>query len=341
MAGGTDNADMDRPATPLFTSGLSVREFALLDRLGPQPLRQVMGASVVRPGWQYLPALEPGMTSVHYAGYAGYGGGTQTANSYGRWQGSPYGEPSPSQVRNYKWHTDVVCELEVLGDAWNLARRQALDRLTDEALQAGADAVVGVTVRREDHELGNGVIELVVTGTAVRLPGSDGRAWPVLSDLSVQDYWRLACAGHEPVGLVATTAVMFASPPMFTRMRRTRAPQRNRQLDEITDAFRAGRETVRARLEGQISDAHGVGAVGVCIEHSVHRDSFHVAATLQSAESRGWHRGPVGVPYFVSGHSDVERRGWVITMHATGTAIRPRSEPMPGQVKPTVRMGGR
>ena len=41
----------------LFTSGLSVNEFALLDRLGPQPLAQVMGASVVRPGWQYLPAL--------------------------------------------------------------------------------------------------------------------------------------------------------------------------------------------------------------------------------------------------------------------------------------------
>ena len=32
----------------LFTSGLSVNEFALLGRLGPQPLAQVMGASVVR-----------------------------------------------------------------------------------------------------------------------------------------------------------------------------------------------------------------------------------------------------------------------------------------------------
>src|SRR5207248_217347 len=43
----------------LFTSGLSVNEFTLLDRLGPQPLAQVMGASVVRTGWQYLPALDP------------------------------------------------------------------------------------------------------------------------------------------------------------------------------------------------------------------------------------------------------------------------------------------
>ncbi|HYB27338.1 MAG TPA: hypothetical protein VEF89_12035 [Solirubrobacteraceae bacterium] len=34
----------------LFTSGLSVKEFALLERMGPQPLAQVMGASVVRTG---------------------------------------------------------------------------------------------------------------------------------------------------------------------------------------------------------------------------------------------------------------------------------------------------
>ncbi|MGH2908100.1 MAG: hypothetical protein ACRDK8_02235, partial [Solirubrobacteraceae bacterium] len=40
-------------ARSLFTSGLSVNEFALLRRLGPEPLAQVMGASVVRPGWQY------------------------------------------------------------------------------------------------------------------------------------------------------------------------------------------------------------------------------------------------------------------------------------------------
>ena len=43
-------------AGAIFTSGLSVNEFALLRGLGPTPLAQVMGASVVRSGWQYLPA---------------------------------------------------------------------------------------------------------------------------------------------------------------------------------------------------------------------------------------------------------------------------------------------
>ena len=36
----------------LFTSGLSVREFSLLNRMGYSPAGQVMGASVVRPGLQ-------------------------------------------------------------------------------------------------------------------------------------------------------------------------------------------------------------------------------------------------------------------------------------------------
>ena len=66
----------------------------------------------------------------------------------------------------------MVCELDVLTDAWNLARRRALDRLAEEALQVGADAVVGVRLHRSDHDLGKGTIEYVVTGTAIRLPGS-------------------------------------------------------------------------------------------------------------------------------------------------------------------------
>jgi hypothetical protein len=261
--------------SPLFTSGLSVREFALLGRLGPQPLAQVMGASVVRPGWQYLPALAPGQAMLGRSGNYG-------APIINGWRGSVYTEPSPSQVRNYLWHNEVVCELDVLTDAWSLARRRALDRLREEALQVGADAVVGVRLHRGDHDLGAGVIEYVVTGTAIRLPGCDRSVWPLLSDLSVQDYWRLLSAGHQPAGLVATTSVVFASAARSVRLRRARTQQRNQELDEVSRAFHAARETVRARLEGQVSDAEGVGAVGVEFAHTVRQEKLSLAASLQS-----------------------------------------------------------
>jgi uncharacterized protein YbjQ (UPF0145 family) len=302
----------------MFTSGLSVNEFALLDRLGPQPLAQVMGASVVRTGWQYLPALDPGLATVTPAMQRGYGPGPTGYQITNR-----YTEPSISQVRNYQWRWSVVCELEVLTDAWNLARRRALDRLTEEALQVGADAVVGVHLHRSDHDLGSGTIEYVVSGTAIRLPGSGGTSWPTLSDVSVQDYWRLRSVGHEPAGFVASTVAVFASPARATRVRRARSVAQNQELEELSRGFHAARERVRARLAGQVADAHGAGAVGVEFAHDVHRDKFALASSLTGSMRRGWHVGRLGIPYRVSGRSDVERRGWVITMHAAGTAIRP------------------
>jgi uncharacterized protein YbjQ (UPF0145 family) len=321
----------------LFTSGLSVNEFALLDRLGPQPLAQVMGASVVRTGWQYLPALEPAPVTIT-APAPGRGGYGPTPTGYAIT--NRYTEPSMSQVRNYQWRSSVVCELHELTDAWNLARRRALERLTEEARHVGADAVVGVHLKRSDHDLGRGTIEYVVTGTAIRAPGSDGTSWPVLTDVSVQDYWRLRTAGHTPAGFLATTVVVFASPPRATRLSRARRPAQNRELEELSGGFQAARETVRARLLGQVSDAHAEGAVGVEFSHRVHRDKFALASSLTSTARRGWHVGRFGIPYRVSGRGDVERRGWVITMHAAGTAIRPGTGGPTPEVKTSMRMGG-
>lgn len=313
----------------LFTSGLSVNEFALLDSLGPKPLAQVMGASVVRIGWQYLPPLPPGMNLIS--------GWYQPARVDPRV--TRPSEASPAQVRNYQWHTEVVCELDATTEAWNLARRRALDRLRQEALEVGADAVVGVHLRRSDHDLGKRTIEYVVTGTAVRLPGGPGASSPVLTDVSVQDYWRLHHAGHEPVGFVATTAAVFASPSRGTRVRRTRTTTRNQELSELSDGFHVAREAVRTRLAGQVSDANGLGAVGVEFAHSVHREKLSVGSSLQTLDRRGWHRGPLGLPYRVTGRGDPERKGWVITMHAAGTAIRRRPDGKPAPVKTTMRLG--
>lgn len=315
----------------MFTSGLSVKEFALLRQLGPQPIAQVMGASVVRTGFQYLPALPPGEIVSGGSGMGYYN--TRPGGYVNR-----FTEPSIWQIRNYRWHATEVCELEVLTDAWRHARRRALDRLREEALQVNADAVVGVRLHRSDHDLGRGTIEYIVTGTAVRLVGFTAPNGPVLTDLSVQDFWQLHQAGQEPVGFLAATAVMFASAPTATRLRRKRAFRQNQELPELSDAFRIARETVRVQIEGQVSDAHGAGAVGVTLSHNVHRDKLSLASSLQTAPFRGWNRGHLGIPYYVSGRGEADRRGWVITMHAAGTAIRPRSGPSQLHVKPTVRM---
>jgi uncharacterized protein YbjQ (UPF0145 family) len=313
----------------IFTSGLSVNEFALLRELGPTPLAQVMGASVVRAGWQFLPALQPGIAASVTAGY----GRTATLRQ-DRW-GNAYGETSGSQMRTYLWATPVVCRLDTLSDAWNLARRRALARLTDEATEVGADAVVGVSLQRSDHDLGRRTVEYAVNGTAVRSSTPGERAEPVLTGLSVQEYTQLVRAGQEPVGLVATTVVVFASPSRDTRIKRARTFRANQELTEVSQALRLARDAIREDLGDQITRAGGAGVVGVELSQSIRREKLALGSAVRSPEHHGWGRGRLGLPYYVSGAIEAERRGWVITMHATGTAIRPRAGGSSQPARPT------
>jgi uncharacterized protein YbjQ (UPF0145 family) len=316
-------------AGAIFTSGLSVNEFALLRGLGPTPLAQVMGASVVRTGWQYLPALEPGVAAYVTPSF----GGTATLRQ-DRW-GNSFGETSGAQIRSYLWSTPVVCRLETISDAWNLARRRALARLTDEATEVGADAVVGVSLQRADHDLGRRTVEYAVNGTAVRSSTPGQRAQPVLTDLSVQEYAKLIRAGQEPVGLVATTVAVFASPSRDTRIRRARTFRSNQELTELSRAFQLARDSIRRDLHDQITRASGAGVVGVELSQSIHREKLALASALRSPEQQGWGRGRFGLPYYVSGRMEAERRGWVITMHAAGTAVRPRAGDGSAPARPT------
>lgn len=325
---------------PVFTTGLSTNEFALLGRLGPQPLAQVMGASVVRAGWQYLPALPPGTRSgVHTTGFGALGPTAVPAGMSG--YTALYTEPSPQQVAGYLWGVDVVCELAMLSDAWNLARRQAIERLRQEAVQAGADVVIGVHLDRSDHDLGGDLIEYAVSGTAIRIPGRDPTDAPTLTDLSVQDYWRLRESGFEAVGLLAATDVTFGSPARRVRLRRTRAATRVQELAEIGEAFALARQNVRRTIRDQVERSRGTTAVGVSFSHSVEHKTFELGSSLASQSRQGWHVSRVGVPYRVRGAGVAKRRGWMVTMHAAGTAIRPSHAAALTPVKTTIRLGAR
>jgi hypothetical protein len=156
-----------------------------------------------------------------------------------------------------------------------------------------------------------------------------------LTDLSVQDYSKLIGAGQEPVGLVATTVAVFASPSRDTRIRRARTFRANQELTEISQALRLARDSIREDLRGQITRFGGAGVVGVELSQSIRREKLALASALGSPEQHGWGRGRLGVPYYVSGRTEAERRGWVITLHAAGTAIRPRAGGSPAPNRPT------
>jgi uncharacterized protein YbjQ (UPF0145 family) len=159
-----------------------------------------------------------------------------------------------------------------------------------------------------------GRVDYLVSGTAVRLPGAVKATWPILTDLTVQEYWKLYQAGWSPVGLVAATSVFFVSQSMGTQWMRRLTAIKNQELTEYSRGFYAARATAVRYLQSQASAAGASGIVGVQLEHDITREKFRVAT--------GYY--PQGIAYSAQrqqGAKD-ERDGLAVTIHAVGTAIR-------------------
>jgi uncharacterized protein YbjQ (UPF0145 family) len=282
----------------LFTSTLTPNELALLVDLGPEPVAQVLGTSVFQVGWQYLPAEA-------------------------QWSGS-----------------DLFCSLDVVSRAWEQARRNAFNRLRAEARAVGADAVVGVQLRRGEHDWARRCVDFVINGTAIRLPGGSPAtpSDPALSDLSVQEYWKLIGDGWSPTGLVATTAVFFVSQGFGTRWRRRASIMKNQELLEFSEAFSAARRTAVAQLRSQAKSAGADGVVGVSFDYQLDSAKIRV---------RGVGRGTTGVSPATlgmgadlpSGGAD-KRSGMIITVQAAGTAIRRAGAANQGVPQMLINLGG-
>jgi len=245
----------DVAAGDLFTSDLSVNEFALAHSIGLRPLAQVMGSSIYHVGWQGRP---------------------------GAW--------------------GITQELSVLSDAWNTARERAFGRLEQEAKLLGAHAVVGVRLTKGAHDWAAGSIEYIAVGTAVRIEGAEPAERPVLTDLSGQDYWKLAQAGYRPLGVVGASSVYYivsswqqqqAMGGMFTSWA-------NQELRDFTQGVYDAREVTLGRVSAEARRHGASGVVGVSFEHSVQE---------REVDAGGMHR------------TDL-----IVTMHVLGTTIAERAD---------------
>jgi uncharacterized protein YbjQ (UPF0145 family) len=209
----------------------------------------------------------------------------------------------------------ALIELDTLSRALNEVRTRALNRLAEEALRLGADAVVGVETRAGESELGSGAgggqlaLEHMVLGTAVRRAGSH-REQPVLTELSVADYALLLRAGIEPAGIVAWSAVFFANYGYYGMLSGPGSGMgvmgsvQNFELREFTQAFYSAREAVMAQITRQADSLGAAGVVGVRIGH-----------TARPHTLRGGMGGAVG------GFGGREIQGLMVTFNAIGTAI--------------------
>src|SRR5712671_4765778 len=160
-------------------------------------------------------------------------------------------------------------ELQILTQAMYNARELAMARMRAEADHLGADGIVGVQLRMQTYVWGQGVLEFIATGTAVRALGSggagttgahrapDGRAFT--SDLSAQDFFRLLAAGAVPVAFVlGTCAYHIAHQSVMQSLRQT---GRNQEMVQFTQGVYEARELALSRMQVEGAQAAASGIV--------------------------------------------------------------------------------
>src|SRR6201995_5087412 len=169
-------------------------------------------------------------------------------------------------------------ELQVLTQAMYNARELAMTRMQAEADLLGADGIVGVQLRMQSYVWGQGVLEFIATGTAVRALGSagggtegahrapDGRAFT--SDLSAQDFFRLLAAGAVPVAFVLGTCVYHIAHQ--SAMQSLRQAGQNQEMVLFTQGIYDARELALARMQAEATQAGASGIVGVNVAVNNH-----------------------------------------------------------------------
>jgi hypothetical protein len=181
-----------------FTSGLTVPDFAACLQMGLEPVGYVQGFCVMQ--WQWYGMGSPFGMGGTLGGYGSpYGG---QARGYSEsWQ-CPHGFVS---AEHRGWGQNY--EQSWIEDAWRQGFDGAYGRMLEEAAEAGAHGVVGVT--DTSQPLGDmGVLEFRVQGTAVRVadgqPPADGRPWTTY--LAGQRLAKSVEAGFAPVSIAASVA---------------------------------------------------------------------------------------------------------------------------------------
>jgi uncharacterized protein YbjQ (UPF0145 family) len=163
-------------------------------------------------------------------------------------------------------------EVSWMSHALYHSRELAMNRMEEEADQLGADGIVGVRLDVNVHAFGQGILEFMAVGTAVRHAGGgnfrNAKGKPFQSDLSGQDFWTLIRAGYRPVGFAMGNCVAYVPPG--TLMMTTGSSGDNQELSEYTHVLYDARELAIGRLQYEAEQVGAQGIVGVTVTEKEH-----------------------------------------------------------------------
>jgi uncharacterized protein YbjQ (UPF0145 family) len=226
-------AELQADGGGLFTSDLSVNEFALLSKEGIAPLTQVMGSSIFQHGWRTM---------------SGYGRG----------------------LRSGGWTEALTSVSDAFNGARERALNRLLQEAHLAGADAVVGVRINST---DHDWAAAGTVEFTAVGTAVRLPEQLRTGGVVITDLSGQEYWQLAQEGIRPVGVVGMTTVMYVGSGWSQNQVLNSgnsifslAGRSNQEITDFTRGFYEAREVAMMHLQSQANAVGAHGIVGVQID---------------------------------------------------------------------------
>jgi uncharacterized protein YbjQ (UPF0145 family) len=173
-------------------------------------------------------------------------------------------------------------EMKVLTQALYNARELAMTRMEEEADALGADGIVGVQLEVKQHAWGEGLLEMLAIGTAIKHASGehyrtiDNR--PFTSDLSGQDFWTLLRSGYRPVAFVMGNCVYHVAHQGI--LQSLRQIGQNVEMENYTQALYEARELAQQRMVAEAMAQKAEGIVGVQVSESNWGWSSHVIEFL-------------------------------------------------------------
>jgi uncharacterized protein YbjQ (UPF0145 family) len=224
-----------------YTSGLSVQEFAACAHMGMRPVGLVQGFCVM--SWNFS-----------YSSLAnGYYGGN-VIDTYN----CPHPIIHSGEHQQYGWNLECTDMQDAWGDGYN----KAYKRLIEEAEEAGAHGVIGITDATKSL-LGSDVREFHLYGTAVVIEGAPRPKSIWSTFLAGQRLGKLFEAGLFPVSVIAAIAAVRIHPVCVTEIlesgRWDNYVNPDSEIRQLSDAHTSARQLARDHLKGRLGtdELHG------------------------------------------------------------------------------------
>ncbi|HUY59102.1 MAG TPA: heavy metal-binding domain-containing protein [Solirubrobacteraceae bacterium] len=258
-------------SSPVFTSDLSAKEYAIAQASGLAPIAQIMGSSVVQHGWQNYP-------------WASYGGGISEMPAFA----APWNLSRERSFDRLRQEAQFAGADAVIG------------------IELNTKAFLGEPGNVEYAVFGTAVRETTLSS---RTPGQSAPGQPRMCALSAQDVDKLRRIGAETVGVIGHTSVVCVALSSWANQMMS-SWWGNQELTELSEGVYAARELAMREVRGQASDAGANDIVISTLTHQVHHHeyespgyrqhmfiiSMHVLGTAIRLGAHEPHPAPLGVP---------------------------------------------